>query len=37
MATARFRVRIGRAIDLTHAADADLGGDFIRAEAHARG
>ena len=35
IATCRFKVGISRAIHLTHAADADLGGDFIRAEAGA--
>ena len=31
-----LQVRIGGAIDLTHAAHADLGGDFIRAESSTR-
>ena len=31
----RFRLRVGRAIDLAHAAGADLRGDFVDAEAGA--
>jgi len=30
-----LQVRVGRAIDLAHATDANLGGDFVRAEAGA--
>ena len=32
-----LEVGIGRAVDLTHAASADLGGDFVGAEADAGG
>ena len=35
MATARFSFSVGGPIHLPHAAHADLGGDFIRAEAGA--
>ena len=35
IATSRFSLRVGRAIDLAHAALADLGGDLVRAEAGA--
>ena len=31
------KLRIARAIDLAHPTLADLGEDFVRAEAHARG
>ena len=32
-----LQVRVGCAIDLAHPAHADLGGDFVRAEARAKG
>ena len=35
IATDRFRLAVGRAIHLAHAAGADRGGDFIGAEAGA--
>ena len=37
IATSRLKLRVARAIDLAHAAHADLGGDFIGAEPGARG
>ena len=35
IATCALQVRVGGAIHLAHAAHADLGGDFVRAEARA--
>ena len=37
MATCRAEVRVRGAIDFAHAAHADLGANFIRAESGARG
>ena len=37
MATCRVQVRVACAIHLAHSAFADLGGDFVGAEARARG